>query len=118
MPSFAIRDGLVVTPSSTPKSWASRIWSRFAVSIKNFINVDLYYCCKNSEECFHEIALLKKIDKLVVCSQFSVIGFLLLQKRRMWIAGVKMFFAGGELLVAGRKMYNPGGKMLVAERIV
>ena len=32
-----LKDGLVVTPSNTPRSFASRIWSRFAVSIKNFI---------------------------------------------------------------------------------
>ena len=29
--------GLVVTPSKTPRSWASLICSKFAVSIKNFI---------------------------------------------------------------------------------
>jgi hypothetical protein len=32
-------DGLVVTPSRIPRSCASLIWARFAVSIKNFIAV-------------------------------------------------------------------------------
>mgnify|MGYP003305992378 CR=1 FL=1 len=36
-PDFNIIDGLVVTPSRIPKSCASFIWSRLAVSIKNFI---------------------------------------------------------------------------------
>ena len=38
-PSFEIRDGLVVTPSSTPRATASRISSTFAVSRKNFITI-------------------------------------------------------------------------------
>ena len=37
LPSFAIRDGLVVTPQITPISFAFLISSTFAVSIKNFI---------------------------------------------------------------------------------
>ena len=37
MPSFAISEGLVVTPSRIPSSFASLIWARLAVSIKNFI---------------------------------------------------------------------------------
>jgi len=36
-PSFATRDGLVVTPSKNPIASASLISSIFAVSIKNFI---------------------------------------------------------------------------------
>ena len=39
IPSLAINDGLVVTPSRIPKSCASFIWSRLAVSIKNFISL-------------------------------------------------------------------------------
>ena len=38
-PSFAIRDGLVVTPQITPMSFALRISSTLAVSIKNFITL-------------------------------------------------------------------------------
>ena len=41
MPSLAIRDGLVVTPSRIPNSLASLICSRLAVSIKNFMLVIL-----------------------------------------------------------------------------
>src|SRR3954451_22788486 len=37
LPSFAIRVGLVVTPSTMPHSAPFRISSRFAVSRKNFI---------------------------------------------------------------------------------
>src|SRR6218665_1421056 len=37
MPSFAISEGLVVTPSRIPRSLASLIWSRLAVSMKNFM---------------------------------------------------------------------------------
>ena len=37
LPSFAIRDGLVVTPQITPMSFAFLMSSTFAVSIKNFI---------------------------------------------------------------------------------
>src|SRR5947209_18273794 len=37
-PSFATREGLVVTPSAMPSDAASRISLRFAVSIKNFIS--------------------------------------------------------------------------------
>src|ERR1700740_9651 len=37
MPSLAIREGLVVTPSRIPNSLASLIWARLAVSMKNFI---------------------------------------------------------------------------------
>ena len=37
LPSFAMRDGFVVTPQITPISFALRISSTFAVSIKNFI---------------------------------------------------------------------------------
>src|ERR1700751_4813637 len=36
-PSFATRDGFVVTPSRTPISWPSRISLMFAVSRKNFM---------------------------------------------------------------------------------
>jgi hypothetical protein len=41
MPSLAINEGLVVTPSSIPRSLASFIWDKLAVSIKNFM-VDIY----------------------------------------------------------------------------
>src|SRR5690348_13157733 len=37
LPSFATSEGFVVTPSMSPSSLHSRISSRFAVSIKNFI---------------------------------------------------------------------------------
>src|SRR6516165_1806440 len=37
MPSLAISEGLVVTPSNMPRSLASLICARLAVSIKNFI---------------------------------------------------------------------------------
>jgi hypothetical protein len=37
MPSFAIKDGFVVTPSKIPSDCASLIWSKLAVSIKNFM---------------------------------------------------------------------------------
>lgn len=42
MPSLAINEGLVVTPSRIPSSFASFICARFAVSIKNFIP-ELFY---------------------------------------------------------------------------
>ena len=40
-PSFAIKDGFVVTPQITPMSFAFLISSTFAVSIKNFIDLSL-----------------------------------------------------------------------------
>ena len=40
-PSFAIKDGFVVTPQITPISLAFLISSTFAVSIKNFIDFSL-----------------------------------------------------------------------------
>src|SRR4051812_8908143 len=43
MPSLAIKDGLVVTPSNTPKSYASLISFRLAVSIKNLIYVRVFF---------------------------------------------------------------------------
>ena len=42
-PSFATSVGLVVTPSIMPSSFASLISSKFAVSIKNFIDFSLRY---------------------------------------------------------------------------
>ena len=44
LPSFAIRDGLVVTPQITPISFAFLISSTFAVSTKNFIVNTLLKC--------------------------------------------------------------------------
>lgn len=41
MPSFAMRLGLVVTPSRIPRSLASLIWAKLAVSMKNFIDTKL-----------------------------------------------------------------------------
>ena len=41
MPSFAIKLGLVVTPSKIPRSFASLIWAKLAVSMKNFIETKL-----------------------------------------------------------------------------
>src|SRR4030042_1074673 len=43
MPILAHRLGLVVTPSTRPRLWASRISSSLAVSIKNFIKDLLLY---------------------------------------------------------------------------
>ena len=43
LPSFAIRDGFVVTPQITPISLAFRISSTLAVSIKNFIGIPLLF---------------------------------------------------------------------------
>lgn len=37
MPSFAIKLGFVVTPSRIPRSFASLIWAKLAVSMKNFM---------------------------------------------------------------------------------
>lgn len=41
MPSFAMRLGLVVTPSRMPRSLASLIWAKLAVSMKNFMDTKL-----------------------------------------------------------------------------
>lgn len=41
MPSFAIKLGLVVTPSKIPRSFASLIWAKLAVSMKNFMESKL-----------------------------------------------------------------------------
>lgn len=41
MPSFAMRLGLVVTPSRIPRSLASLIWAKLAVSMKNFMGTKL-----------------------------------------------------------------------------
>ena len=43
LPSFAIRDGFVVTPQITPISFAFLISSTFAVSTKNFIIKYLHF---------------------------------------------------------------------------
>ena len=42
-PSLAKSVGFVVTPSRIPRSWYSFIWSKFAVSIKNFIFYAHYF---------------------------------------------------------------------------
>ncbi len=42
-PSFAIRDGLVVTPQMIPMSFASLISSTLAVSIKNFMSASAFH---------------------------------------------------------------------------
>ena len=48
LPSFAIRDGFVVTPQITPISLAALISSTFAVSIKNFMFLTLLiFACHN-----------------------------------------------------------------------
>src|SRR5208283_1007441 len=69
IPSFAIRLGLVVTPSRTPRSYASLISSMLAVSMKNFTSGS----CKKLVVLFldpslfemHDVALLAaKIDDL------------------------------------------------------
>ena len=48
LPSFAIRDGFVVTPQITPMSFAFLISSTFAVSMKNFM---LFFLLKTGEIC-------------------------------------------------------------------
>src|SRR5882672_20889 len=43
MPTLAIREGFVVTPSKMPKSFASLICARSAVSMKNFMVIKFIF---------------------------------------------------------------------------
>ena len=60
-PSFAIRDGLVVTPQIIPISFALRISSTFAVSTKNFIILFSFFFKMLSGQSFLEFQFLPGI---------------------------------------------------------